>query len=172
LGLKIRDKDSSFSLIRFPQTTSTSDEARLVNEEWTVIVAEEQTKGRGKPGSAWYSPKGGLYFSIVLMPKKDITDLLPLTLLTAKVLASLIPNSEIKLPNDILIAGKKVCGILTEKSGKRLIIGIGVNTNIRSFPKELEGKATSLLIESGREIDREDFLSGFLSAFKKEYDII
>lgn len=153
-------------IIRLKTTTSTSDEARLADEEWMVYVADEQTKGRGKPGSAWYSPKGGLYFSIVLMPQKDISDLLPITLLTAKVIASLIPGSEIKLPNDVTINGKKVCGILTEKSGKRLIIGIGVNTGIRSFPKELQGKAISLAV------DKEEFLSGFLSAFKKEYDII
>ena len=137
-----------------------------------MVLAKKQTKGRGKPGSFWYSPEGGLYFSLILKPRKNPADLAPLTLIMAEAVAGTIKREggidpEIKLPNDILIGGKKVCGILTEKTGGALILGVGLNLNIREFPEDLN--ATSLLLECGREFEWRSLLGKIMEAFKNSY---
>jgi len=154
---------------------STQDEARRLAKtakEWTVIVAESQWRGRGKPGRVWYSPVGGLYFSVILKPRKNLPDLLPLTKLAAQAVISVIKrqtglSAQIKFPNDVLLNGKKICGILTEKVGEAVIIGIGLNLNIAQFPPELS--ATSLWLESKRSWDTAQTLSELLDELKKEY---
>lgn len=139
-----------------------------------MILAEEQTKGRGKPGSSWFSPVGGLYFSIILKPNKEISDLLFITKMTADVIVDLLEKyhlqAEIKLPNDVLVNGKKICGILTEKISKALLIGIGINLNISGFPTGLN--ATSTLLQTGKKTDLNWFLSEFLDKFYEKYGII
>jgi BirA family biotin operon repressor/biotin-[acetyl-CoA-carboxylase] ligase len=138
--------------------------------EWTIVLAESQTKGRGKPGFSWHSPPGGLYFSVILKPRKNPQDLTPITHITAVAVVGAIDNfnPQIKLPNDILIGKKKVCGILTERSGENLIIGIGLNVNTAEFPPEL--KATSLMIENqGKALDLKELLQKILANLKEEY---
>jgi len=157
---------------RFNKIDSTQDEAKRGSYgERAVIVASEQTKGRGKPGAIWFSPRGGLYFSLILKPKKDVSDLLFITKLAADIVISLLLEyeikAEIKLPNDVLVSGRKICGILVEKSKDSLIIGVGINVNIKEFPKGLN--ATSILLLAGKEINIDEVLSKFLETFNKEY---
>lgn len=140
--------------------------------EWTVITAKKQTKGRGKPGSLWFSPPGGLYFSIILKPRKNPEELAPFTLMTAEAIVSVVKREcnlapDIKLPNDILINSKKVCGILTEKAGDSLIVGVGLNLNINDIPEELN--ATSLLLECKKNFDLKHFLFEIIDELKKKY---
>ena len=145
-------------------------------DPWTIIVAQEQTGGYGRKKAIWSSPKGGLYFSIIL-PKSKIEDLQTLTVLAAFICAKTIKqnfNLEpfIKLPNDVWINGKKVAGILTEnvigKDVKLSVMGIGLNTNIKKFPKDLENIATSLKIESGKEFDNRKILRQIIKELKEQ----
>ena len=145
-------------------------------EHWTVLVAEEQTAGYGRKGASWFSPRGGLYFSIVL-PKSNIDDLQTLTILAAFITAKVIKDNFglepfIKLPNDIWINGKKVCGVLTEnvigKEVKLSVMGIGLNTNIEKFPEDLENIATSLKIELGKEVDNKKILEQIVEGLKEQ----
>lgn len=149
---------------------------RLRPEPWLVILAEKQTVGYGKKLSRWFSPKGGLYFSIVL-PKSKIEDLQTLTILAAFIVAKTIKDNFpleplIKLPNDVLLNQKKICGILTEniigKEVRSSVIGIGLNTNIDKFPKELEDEATSLKIELGKEVNNEKILKQIVEGLKEQ----
>jgi BirA family transcriptional regulator, biotin operon repressor / biotin---[acetyl-CoA-carboxylase] ligase len=163
---------------RFKKISSTNLKAKEMAKEglspWTVIVAEEQDSGYGRKGEKWVSPLGGLYFSIIL-PNNRINDLQLLTILTSFVVAKTIKENfglepMIKLPNDILLSGKKVCGILTEnvvgESVKSSVMGIGLNTNSEDF-SGLEGIATSIKKEIGKEIDNEKLLEEILREIKK-----
>jgi len=150
------------------------------NKPWSIILAEEQTTGYGRKKDYWFSPKGGLYFSIIL-PKSNIEDLQTLTLLAAFAVAETIKeNLEIepfiKLPNDVYINNKKVAGILTEnvvgKDVKFSVMGIGLNTNISKFPKKLEGVATSLQLESKKKINNKKILVEIVKKIKKQLEII
>lgn len=143
---------------------------------WTIVVAEKQTKGYGRKKTPWSSPRGGLYFSVIL-PKSNIEDLQTLTILAAFICSKTIKenfNLEpfIKLPNDVWINGKKVAGILTEnvigKEIKLSVMGIGLNTNIKKFPKDLENIATSLRIESGKEVDNKKILKQIIKELKEQ----
>lgn len=169
---------------RFKSISSTNKKAKELIDSgalpWTVVVAEEQENGYGRKGEAWYSPQGGLYFSIVL-PNGEIDDLQTITILAAFIVAKTIKedfNVEplIKLPNDILLNGKKICGILTENiigaEVKSSVIGIGIDTNISSFPSEIESIATSLKIEIGREINNEDLMEKIIIGLKNQFKTI
>ncbi len=149
-------------------------------EPWTVVVAKEQTAGYGKEKRSWYSPEGGLYFSVVL-PKSHIEDLQTLTILAAFIVAKTIKenfNLEpfIKLPNDVHLNQRKVCGILTENIiGQKVefsIMGIGLDTNIDKFPKDLENIVTSLKIELGREVDNNKILKQIIKGLKEQLKTI
>ena len=146
---------------------STNDELKrrmLTNrcQEGLVISAEEQTKGRGRSGHAWVSPKGtSVATSMVLCPVHIPTaKVSQLTLVAAIAVAEAIElrsglSTQIKWPNDILISNKKVCGILTEMQAHKnqieyVIVGIGVNVCQKEFPKELQEIATSLELEHGQ----------------------
>ncbi|MFA5080431.1 MAG: biotin--[acetyl-CoA-carboxylase] ligase [Candidatus Paceibacterota bacterium] len=167
-------------IIRFDSLPSTSLKAKeLVNNciPWTVIVAEQQYSGHGTKGTDWFSPKGGLYFSVIL-PPANIQDLQIITILSAFTIAKVVKNNfylepMIKIPNDIFINGKKFCGILTEniigQDVKVSIIGIGINTNIIDFPNELMGKATSILNETGVEVNHNKILSEIILDLKNQF---
>lgn len=131
--------------------------------EWTVVVAESQSRGRGKPGTSWYSPPGGLYFSVILKPRKNPPDLSPITRLAAEAVVKALSglNPQIKPPNDILIDGKKACGILTEKIGESLIIGIGLNVDMKEFPAGLDANSIRG--------DKEVIFKEILRRLKEEY---
>lgn len=169
---------------KYKTISSTSEKAKELAREgvdpWTVVVAEEQVGGYGRKGAAWFSPNGGLYFSVIL-PKSNIEDLQTLTILAAFICAKTIKenfNLEpfIKLPNDIWVNGRKVCGILTEnivgKDVKVSVMGIGLNTNIDKFPKDLENITTSLKIELDKEVDNKKILEQIIAGLKEQLKTI
>jgi BirA family biotin operon repressor/biotin-[acetyl-CoA-carboxylase] ligase len=150
--------------------------AKKEAKPWTIIVAEQQTGGYGRKKTAWSSPKGGLYFSVIL-PKSNIDDLQTLTILAAFICAKTIKDNFslepfIKLPNDVWVSGKKVAGILTEniigKDIKLSVMGIGLNTNIEKLPKDLENVATSLRIELGKKVDNKKILGQIIKALREQ----
>jgi len=146
---------------------------------WTIILADSQNKGYGKGKRFWFSPSGGLYFSLIL-PKISLRNLRLLTFITAVALVKTIRKitslgAVIKWPNDILIVQdgvsfKKIAGILVEniigKKSRISIVGIGINTNIKNFPRYLSSKATSVVRETGKEVNNRSFLNSFLEFFK------
>ena len=165
-------------------STNTSA-ARLAREEaaeGTVVIADEQTGGKGRLGRNWVSPPGvNLYLSVILRPRKPTSAAPQLSLLASVAVAEAIVQQTqlspaIKWPNDVLVAGKKVCGILTEMqaNGSRLrsvIVGIGVNINApsSSFPEELQDKASSLFLMRGEPVDRVAFTVSLLTHLEKFY---
>lgn len=151
-----------------------------------MAVAEEQSAGRGRYGRSWYSPaQKGLYVSYLLFPRWPAQHAANLNeLASLAVLASIRGFGEpavgltIKLPNDVLIGGRKVCGILTEVSTMKnrlawAIVGIGVNLYQRHFPNELVGKATSLALEGVTVRDRLAFcerLTEWIEHYYRRFD--
>ena len=170
----------------FEQTTSTNDVveklARDGVKEGVVVFAESQTKGRGRLGRVWTSPtRKGLWFSILLRPELRPQETTQLTVVAATALRRAIHEEtglspEIKWPNDILIRGKKVVGILTELSAevdrvKHVTVGIGVDVNLAAneFSPELRKIATSLRIESGAPVSRPDLATTILRELDRDY---
>jgi BirA family biotin operon repressor/biotin-[acetyl-CoA-carboxylase] ligase len=148
--------------------------------EGTVIIAEAQTQGRGRLGRSWHSEReAGLYFSMVLFPKAP-PSLAPLfTLGTAVAMHNAIERDtrldvDIKWPNDLLIDGRKMCGILSEIQAevdlvRTMIIGVGVNVNHEHLPDDIALRATSLRIVSGRMQSRLEILLEFFEEFENLY---
>lgn len=152
--------------------------------EGTLVLAEQQTAGRGRMGRSWHSPKGkGVWMSLILRPLVPLQFTPQLTLLVAVALCRAIRQIEpvpvaIKWPNDLLIEGKKVSGILLESSAederlKYVIAGIGISVNLRSedYIGELLEKATSLRITSGAEWSRSELIRTFLEQFEQLYTL-
>ncbi|MEG0133206.1 MAG: biotin--[acetyl-CoA-carboxylase] ligase [Clostridium sp.] len=148
--------------------------------EGLVIVAEEQTSGKGRLGRNWVSPKStGIWMSVALTP--DISPILaPRTTLIGaaavyEALKDMGFNPGIKWPNDIVIDGKKVCGILTEMNAEiervnYIVMGIGINVNTEEFPEELLEKATSLRKYAGCKVDRKLLVAKILNNIEKFYE--
>ena len=170
----------------FEQTTSTNDVveklARDGVKEGVVVFAESQTKGRGRLGRVWQSPTHkGLWFSVLLRPDLRPQETTQLTVISATALRRAIKtvtglSADIKWPNDLLISGKKVVGILTEMSAevdrvRYIIIGIGVDVNqdVAEFPEELRKIATSLKLEAGEEICRAELATEILRELDRDY---
>ncbi len=132
---------------KFEKIESTNSFLYTVANAGTVVVAKEQTAGRGRDGNVWNSPIGGLYFSILLSNSLS-TSLYPLiaALSVRDALGEYNLDCSIKWPNDIIYQNKKVCGILCEKKGENIIVGIGVNTNnvIKDFPIDLQSRSITL----------------------------
>lgn len=167
------------------ETGSTNDAARQLAEqgaaEGTVVVAEEQALGRGRLGRSWLSERGaGIYVSILLRPVVKPGDATVLTLVAAVAASEAIEQAcgltaDIKWPNDLLLSGRKCCGILSEmqadKDGIRyVIVGIGINVNHSAFPEELGQRATSLRIEGKQSYSRVALLCALLQKFELLYD--
>lgn len=151
-------------------------------KDGTVILSEEQLLGRGRRGRNWTSPKGtGIWMSLVLKPNIPPTEGVKMTQIAAAAVCKSIReltglNALIKWPNDIVINGKKICGILTEMAGELnevnyIVVGIGINVNTDGFSSELKKKATSLFIEGGRKIDRRELVVNILKNFEALYNI-
>lgn len=170
----------------FEQTTSTNDVveklARDGVKEGVVVFAESQTKGRGRLGRVWTSPvRKGLWFSILLRPDLRPQETTQLTIAAATAIWRAIHaetgiSAEIKWPNDILIRGRKVVGILTELSAevdrvKHVTLGIGVDVNLTAseMPAELRKIATSLRIESGKAVSRAELATAILRELDRDY---
>lgn len=167
-------------------TVSTNADAFHLAEEGaaegTVVLADSQSGGKGRRGRIWASPAGvNLYCSVVLRPAIMPHEAPQLTFLSAVAVARAIEHTtkltpEIKWPNDLLIAGKKVAGLLNEMSAETdginfVVLGIGVNLNMtaRQFPPDLRQPATSLLIESGAQVDRSHFAVIMLNELDRLY---
>jgi len=148
--------------------------------EGAVILAEKQTRGRGRMGREWFSPpEGGIYFTMVLRPAISPNEAPKLTLLTGVALAECLRetagiHARIKWPNDIVLRGRKLAGILTELGAEidavnYVLVGVGINVNTESFPPDLQEKATSLLIETGESFSRASLVKDFLRRFEDYY---
>ncbi len=151
-------------------------------EEGTVVLAEWQTEGRGRLGREWVSPSGvGIYVTVILHPEGGIAQLPKYTLLAGVAVAEAVREvaglpAEIKWPNDVLIDGKKFCGILEESfvSGSKIkyvIIGIGINVNTdpADLPVTPRGAPTSLKAEKGEHVDRVELLRSVLQKLDTGY---
>ncbi len=174
------------NLICLDETISTNADAfRLAEQgapEGTVVLADSQSGGKGRLGRVWTSPKGvNLYTSIILRPTVMPAEAAQLTFLSAVAVALAIESitefkPEIKWPNDVLIGGRKIAGLLNEMSSETdrvnfVILGIGVNLNMNSdqFPADLRCPATSLLLEQGRPVGRVQFAAAMLSELDRLY---
>lgn len=168
-------------IIRLVETTSTNDEAKRGAKEGaahlTVWTAESQTSGRGRQGRAWSSPRGeNLLFSVLLriacLPARVPLVALVAGLAVRDAVAKLLPPSraddvKVKWPNDVLVSGKKIAGILVESSIQgtkvdHIVVGIGVNVLTRSFPDELASIATSVSLEGRGDADRDALLEAIV----------
>jgi BirA family biotin operon repressor/biotin-[acetyl-CoA-carboxylase] ligase len=175
------------SILFSREVGSTNDWAKELAQygaqEGTVVIAETQTKGHGRPGRDWVSPSGGLWLSLILRPKLQPSEAVKLTfvagLATAKVLHEMFDlRVEAKWPNDLLVKGRKICGILTEMNttGENVnfvVVGVGVNTNFdvqKALPENLRGLATSLERELCRKIHSEKLLKSLLEEMEKFYE--
>jgi len=170
------------NLLYYPTVTSTMDVARKVASEGacegTVVVAEEQTAGRGRLGRSWINPRGVMAVSIIFHP--EFRYLLRLNMVASMAVCrsvELIPGikTTIKWPNDVLVGGRKLCGILTENSisGQSVdwsVMGIGINVNFDPAEySEIANTATSLYTELGGEVSRLDVLTGLLREIESLY---
>lgn len=147
----------------------------------TLVVAEGQTRGRGRLGRDWLSPPGaGLYVSLLLRPPLPPWEMPQLTLTAAVAVTRALIRAAgvtpgIKWPNDLLLHGKKVGGILTEMETesdqiRHLVVGLGLNVNTAAFPAELQDLATSLALETGRAFSRLKILQAWLEEFETLYE--
>jgi BirA family biotin operon repressor/biotin-[acetyl-CoA-carboxylase] ligase len=185
--LRKRLKGSLFGkrVYHFFKTDSTNHVAMELGyadePEGAVVVAEEQTAGRGRAGRSWHSERGtGLYVTLLLRPKLSPVQAPLLTMLAGlsahtAVLAQTGLSAELKWPNDLLLNGKKLGGILTEmyaepNAVRFVIVGIGINVGQEKFPGELATTATSLRKETGRLHSRLEVLVKLLSQFDTDYN--
>jgi BirA family biotin operon repressor/biotin-[acetyl-CoA-carboxylase] ligase len=167
-----------------PEPPVPSPQSQAPNEG-LVVVADEQTAGRGRRGHTWYSPPGsGLYVSVVLAPAASTSDPVRattlLTLAAGVALAEGIEQAtglgvDLKWPNDLQVSRRKLGGILAESSGTggaidTVVVGYGVNVLSTAFPPELRDRATSLESELGRAVDRHHLLAETLAALSRRYE--
>jgi BirA family transcriptional regulator, biotin operon repressor / biotin---[acetyl-CoA-carboxylase] ligase len=154
---------------------------RLLEEddaEGTVAVVEEQSEGRGRLGRSWHAPpRTSILASVLLRPRVDAARLPELSLIAGGAVAEAIAEvtgiePAIKFPNDVLIGGRKVAGILAEASGGRVVLGIGVNANQteQQLPVETQLPPTSLRLETGEAVDRAQLLAAILAQLERAYD--
>ena len=148
------------------------------HSEGAAAVTEEQTEGRGRLGRQWLSPPGvSILCSVLLEPPVETQRLPELSLVAGEAVAQAITSvtglePAIKLPNDILLGGRKTAGILAEAREGRVVLGIGINVNVLpdGLPTDTDPPATSLLVETGAEVDRTQLLVELLVALERLYD--
>ncbi len=173
----------------FGRVASTNDIAfslaRTGSPEGTLVVAEEQTRGKGRLGRRWHSPPGlGLWFSLVLRPEVNAGESSGISLVVALAVAVVLRDAygvdtRIKWPNDVVVGPRKICGILTEAEFhgdgvEFVVVGTGINVGQREgdFPPALRGRATSIAIESPPGADRVDVLRRVLRAVEERYALL
>ena len=157
------------------------DAASAGAPEGSVFLAEQQTAGRGRGANQWHSARSaGIYCSVVLRPALPPSDVLVLSLAAGLAVHAAIQEidprvtPDLKWPNDVLIEGKKFCGILTEMNAevtrvRHVVVGIGMNVNQASFPPDLQDMATSLRLATGREWSRVELCAALLKSLDREY---
>lgn len=172
-------------LVYYDEVDSTNNQAKRLGEagapDGTLVTADYQTAGKGRRGRGWVSERGtGIWMSLMLRPDIPPSSASMLTLVAAMAVVKGIKDATgldtmIKWPNDIVMNGKKICGILTEMSAEvdkihYVVIGIGINANIREFPEEIREKATSLYLESGQVIVRSQVIASVMKAMDGYYE--
>lgn len=172
-------------VVYYPETDSTNIRIRHLGDEGaphgTLAVADRQTAGRGRRGRTWESPGGScIYMSILLRPDLAPEKAPMLTLVMACGVAEGIMDCadvkvQIKWPNDIIVSGKKLAGILTEMSTQvdyinHVTVGVGINVNVQNFPEEIQ-TATSLLSETGTQTKRAPVIAAVMKHFEENYKI-
>jgi BirA family transcriptional regulator, biotin operon repressor / biotin---[acetyl-CoA-carboxylase] ligase len=156
------------------------DAARDGAPEGSVFLSEQQSAGRGRGVNQWHSPRSGIYCSLVLRPTLPPAEVLMLALAAGLAVQAAVQevdpalSPDLKWPNDVLVRGKKFCGILAEMNAeptrvRYVVVGIGVNVNQTTFPQDLEASATSLRIASGKEYSRLELCAALLKSFDREY---
>lgn len=171
--------DTRFTDLRwFDRLDSTNtyalDAARAGAPEGLVVVADEQTAGRGRLGRRWESaPGASLLVSVLVRPDPDSAQ--TVTMATALALADAVENVAgfrpgLKWPNDLVVGDRKLAGVLAESDGSAVVVGAGCNVNWGELPAELAGTATSCDLEAGRSVDREALLVCFLHALDDQLD--
>jgi BirA family biotin operon repressor/biotin-[acetyl-CoA-carboxylase] ligase len=173
-------------IVVLEEATSTNDSIlQMANggaPEGLVVFAEHQDAGRGQHGNRWESPaRLGLWFSILLRPKIDLTESARLTTWAAGTVATTITNelsldAIVKPPNDVYVAGRKVAGVLVEMRAQEgashlAIVGIGINVHqsAQDFPEEIRARAISLAMAIGREVNRRKFAVALLRNLERTY---
>jgi len=187
LEKSFKGKFFGHQIIYFPETASTNDDAFSMGiagaPEGTVLIADHQSRGKGRVQRSWHSPAGvNIYTSVILRPqiRSSESSWIPITagVAVAEILESCYcpVGVSLKWPNDVLLNGKKVCGILSQARIARdkldfVVLGIGVNVNIThgQFPEEIRDRATSLYIEGGKEIIRLELLIRLYENLEKWY---
>lgn len=172
-------------IYEFDTIDSTNKYAKDLCKEYakngTIVISNHQTNGRGRLGNSWESPENnGIYYSIIIEKLKDNLKYETLTLFICLGITKLFEDysisSQIKWPNDILINGKKVCGILSEftstPKGDFIVIGIGINVyqNENDFPTELKHKATSLKLNTSTNIIKDYLINNLTSTIYDYYN--
>jgi BirA family biotin operon repressor/biotin-[acetyl-CoA-carboxylase] ligase len=179
----LRGRTLGRAIVVLPETTSTNDVLRELATagaaEGLVVFSETQTAGRGQYGRQWDSPRGlGLWFSILLRPQIELRESARLTgWLAATIARTLVQHlhisAEVKPPNDVVIDGFKVAGVLVELRRERdaclAVAGVGVNVNQAQFPAQIQDTATSLRLVCGRTIDRTALAISLLEALDAAY---
>lgn len=170
----------------FAETDSTNIRAKSLAEQGvshgTLVVADMQYAGKGRRGRGWVSATGtSIYMSVILRPVFSPVKAPMLTLVMAYSVSQAIRELEdldvmIKWPNDLVLNGKKICGILTEMSAEidyvnHVVIGVGVNTNEERFPDEIKQTATSLQMEKGSRIKRAGLIACIMKKFEENYEL-
>ncbi|RED60409.1 biotin--[acetyl-CoA-carboxylase] ligase [Cohnella lupini] len=185
---KIETKRFGRQLHLLDVVPSTQDELRRLAEqgapEGTLVIAEQQTNGRGRMGRSWVSPAGkGIWMSLLLRPPVPLPLTPQLTLLAAVALSRAISREVpvkigIKWPNDLLVGGKKISGILLESAAederlRYVVVGLGISVNLdaEDYPAELLDKAISLKMASGAPINRSGLIAIILEEFERLYDL-
>ena len=170
----------------FDTIDSTNTKAQELAEKGyqsgTLVVADKQESGKGRRGRSWVSPSGtGIFMTLMIKPDINPNNASMLTLVAALAVAKAITSvtgeeAMIKWPNDIVVNGKKVCGILTEMNAQfdyinHIVVGIGINVHNESFPEEISQMASSLMIEAGgKRFHRAQIIAETMSYFEQYYD--
>lgn len=188
------DEDSLCKQVEsFDRIDSTNTKVKQLAEagakEGLLVVAEEQTGGKGRRGRVWKSEPGvGIWMSLLLRPTLPTEQISGLTLLAALAIANAVEeicelSCQIKWPNDVVVAKKKICGILTEMSTEEnyihyVVVGMGINANTPLFPDEIKDIATSLFLQTGKKVDRMELaakitqkLCAYYERFEEEGDL-
>lgn len=164
---------------------STNQYAKRIGEdgapEGTLVIADEQTAGKGRSGRHWVTPpKTAIAFTLLLRPTLPPSRISMVTLVMGLAVCNAIQDLYhlpvgIKWPNDVVIEGRKICGILTEMSAEMdgvhyIVIGVGINTNLTTFPDEIRDVATSLQLQLGHPVDRAEVLCRVIELFEQYYE--
>ena len=182
---RLKSKWAGHPVKYFDEITSTNQYAKRIGEEGapegTLVVADEQTQGKGRSGRVWSTPHGtAIAMTLLIRPKLPPASISMVTLVMGLAVARAcrelyhLPVG-IKWPNDVVIHGKKLCGILTELSAEMMsvnyvVIGTGINVNVKEFPEEIQKTATSIALELGHETGRAELIASCMEYFEVYYE--